>query len=89
MKSSSFNSKALLLVLLLIGAVLYDSFAPGFKIFPSPILFFLQGFLSLCTLVIAGSLLSQKIQVQVDGRYIRIEINYGKAKSYDAREKIY
>jgi len=89
MKTSTFNSKALLLVLLLVGAVLFDSFASEPRIFPHLILYMLQGFLLLSTALIVGWIASKKIQVYVDGPYLRIEINYRKAKNYDAQEKIY
>ena len=88
MKRSIFNSKAMLLIPLLIVAVLYDSVTSGIHLFPSPILSFLQGFLLIAAPVAVWWLATKKIQFYNDKGYLRIEINYGKSK-LTINDKIY
>ena len=89
MKSQPIALLTLLLTPLLIGTVLYDSFSTGVQIFPEPILSFLQGFLGVTFLAGLYLILTSKIRWNHESGCIHIDINYGKAKSYESTEKIY
>jgi hypothetical protein len=89
MKRSTFTSSAVFFIPLLVAAVVYDSFTTGIRIFPSPVLSFLQGILLIAVPASACWFVARKIQFNREQGCIRIEINYGKSKGKLVNEKIY
>ena len=74
MKSQSISSKALLLILLLIGVVLHDTFTSGLQFFSVPILSFLQGFFAIAIPAGIYWIFPRKIHLNPDNGSNQIDI---------------
>jgi hypothetical protein len=87
MKRTTFT--AVFLIPLLTAAVVYDTFTTGLRIFPLPILSFMQGIFLVAAPVGLCWIIARKIELSQESGSIRIEINYGRSNNMLVKEKIY
>ena len=88
MKRGKFDPKAVTLIALVLACVLYDTFTPGIRILPIPVLSFLQGFILIAAPAGIYWMIATKIKFNRKRNCSGIEINSSNPLSYQVNEKI-
>jgi hypothetical protein len=88
MKRPNVDAKAVILIVLVLVSVLYDTFTTGFRILPLPVLSFLQGFIFIAAPGAIWWMIARKIKFKRDRRRSGIDINYSSLVNYQADEKM-